>query len=156
VFGKALVMPMPEDRTAADAAAHGRPVASTADLEEAIELLKAAFVQGRLTKDEFGTRVERALASQTYAELTEVTADLPAGPMQARPSRQLARTRPRVSMNAALSAGAFVLLAALVGMLAAIVSHSEIGVISAAVGIAIIGVLAFGAMIAASWPGRAR
>jgi Domain of unknown function (DUF1707) len=148
-------MPMPGDRIAADGA-HGRPVASNADLEEAIELLKAAFVQGRLTKDEFGTRVERALASQTYAELTEVTADLPAGPMQAWPSRQLARTRPRVSMNAALSAGAFVLLAALVGMLAAIVSHSEIGVISAAVGIAIIGVLAFAAMIAASWLGRAR
>jgi hypothetical protein len=156
VFGKALVMPMPGDRIAADAAAHGRPVASHADLEEAIELLKAAFVQGRLTKDEFGTRVERALASQTYAELTEVTGDLPAGPMQARPSRQLARTRPRLSMNSALSAGAFVLLAALVGMLAAIVSHSEIGMISAAVGIAIVGVLAFGAMIAASWLGRVR
>jgi hypothetical protein len=127
-----------------------------ADLEEAIELLKAAFVQGRLTKDEFGTRVERALASQTYAELTEVTVDLPAGPMQARPTRQLARTRPQLSMNAALSAGAFVMLAALVGMLAAIVSHSEIGVISAALGIVIIGVLAFGAMIAGSWLGRAR
>jgi Domain of unknown function (DUF1707) len=153
VFGKALVMPMPGDRIAA---ADGRPVASHADLEEAIELLKAAFVQGRLTKDEFGTRVERALASQTYAELTEVTADLPAGPMQARPARQLARTRPRLSMNSALSAGAFVMLAALVGMLAAIVSHSEIGVISAAVGITIVGVLAFGTMIAASWLGRAR
>jgi hypothetical protein len=49
-----------------------------------------------------------------------------------------------------------VMLAALVGMLAAIVSHSEIGVISAALGIVIIGVLAFGAMIAASWLGRAR
>jgi hypothetical protein len=156
VFGKVLVMPMPGDRIAADAAAHGRPVPSHADLEEAIELLKAAFVQGRLTKDEFGTRVERALASQTYAELTEVTADLPAGPRQARPSRQLAKTQPPLSMNAALSAGAFVMLAALVGMLAAIVSQSEIGVISAAVGIAIIGVLAFGAMIAASWLGRAR
>jgi hypothetical protein len=156
MFGKALVMPMPGDRIAGDAAAHGRPVASHADLEEAIELLKAAFVQGRLTKDEFGTRVERALASQAYAELTEVTADLPAGPMQARPSRQPARTRPRPSMNAALSAGAFVLIAALVGMLAGIVSRSEIGVISAAAGIAIVGVLAFGAMIAASWLGRAR
>jgi Domain of unknown function (DUF1707) len=155
VFGKALVMPMPGDRIAADGA-HGRPRASHADLEEAIELLKAAFVQGRLTKDEFGTRVERALASQTYAELTEVTADLPAGPMQARPSRQLDRTRPRLSMNAALSAGAFVMLAALLGMLAAIVSQSEIGVISAAMGIAILGVLAFGALIAASWLGRAR
>ena len=76
-------MPMPGDRIAADAAAHGRPVASHADLEEAIELLKASFVQGRLTKDEFGTRVERALASQTDAELTEVTADLQAGPIQA-------------------------------------------------------------------------
>jgi hypothetical protein len=156
VFGKALVMPMPGDHIAADTAAHGRPVALHADLEQAIEVLKAAFVQGRLTKDEFGTRVGQALASRTYAELTEVTADLPAGPMEAQPPRQLARTRPRLSMSAAYSAGAFVMLAALVGMLAAIASHSEIGVISAAVGIAIVGALAFGTMMAASWLDRAR
>jgi len=121
-----------------------------------IEVLKTAFVQGRLTKDEFGTRIGQALTSQTYAELTTVTADLPAGPMGARPPRQLARTRPCLSMNAVLSAGAFAMLAALVGMMAAVASRSAIVVISVPVVIAILGVLAFGALMVASWRGRAR
>jgi DUF1707 SHOCT-like domain len=149
-------MTMSGDHIASDAAGHGRLGASHADCEQVIEVLKTAFVQGRLTKDEFGARVGQAFTSQTYAELTEVIADLPAGPMGARPPRQLARTRPRLSMNAALSAGAFVMLAALVGLMAAVVSRSVIGVISATVIIAIVGVLAFAAMMVASWRGRAR
>jgi hypothetical protein len=149
-------MSMPGDHIAADAAAHGRPGASHADREQVIEVLKAAFAQGRLTKDEFGARIGQAFTSQTQAELTEVTADLPAGLMEARAPRQLTRTRPRLSMNAAFSAGAFAMLAALVGMMAAIVSGSAIAVISAAVIIAIVGVLAFGAMLAGAWHGRGR
>jgi hypothetical protein len=149
-------MPMPGNHIAADAAAHGRLGASHAYREQVIEVLKAAFVQGRLTRDEFGTRVGQAFTSRTYAELTEITADLPAGLMGAQAPRQLARTRPWLSMNAAFSAGAFAMLAALVGMLAAIASRSEIGVLSAAVGIAVVGVLTFGAAMAASWLGRAR
>jgi hypothetical protein len=148
-------MPMPGDHIAADAEGDGCPGAWHADCEQVIEVLKAAFVQGRLTKDEFGTRLGQAFASQTYAELAEVTADLPAGPAGTRPPRQLARTRPRLSMNAALTAGAFAMIAALMGLMAAVVSRSAIGVISAAVGIAIIGTLAFGALMVASWQDRA-
>ena len=48
-------------------------------------MLKAAFVQGRLAKDEFGLRVGQALASQTYADLAALTADIPAGPTGAQP-----------------------------------------------------------------------
>src|SRR5215469_3275849 len=107
---KAPVKPMPGDHIAADGAGHGRLGASHADCEQVIEVLKIAFVQGRLTKDEFGTRVGQAVTSQTDAELTEVTADLPAGLTGVRPPRQLARTRPRLSMNAAISAGAFAML----------------------------------------------
>jgi hypothetical protein len=44
-----------------------------------IDMLKAAFVQGRLARDEFGLRVGQALASQTYADLAALTADIPAG-----------------------------------------------------------------------------
>jgi hypothetical protein len=44
-----------------------------------IDVLKAAFVQGRLTKDEFDTRVGQALASRTHWDLAAVTADIPAG-----------------------------------------------------------------------------
>ena len=149
-------MPMPGDHIAADAAGHGRLGASHADCEQVIEVLKTAFVQGRLTKDEFGARVGQAFTSQTYAELAEVIADLPAGLMGARPPRRLARTRPRLSMNAAISAGAFAMLAALVGLMAAVVSRNGIAVLSVAVIIAIVGALAFGAMMVAAWRGRAR
>ena len=58
----------------------GRVRTSRADREQAIDVLKAAFVQGRLTKDEFDARVARALVPQTYAELATLTDDLPDEP----------------------------------------------------------------------------
>ena len=70
---------------AADAAGRGHLRASHADREQAIDVLKAAFVQGRLTKDEFDARIGQTLASRTYAELATVTADIPAGLARARP-----------------------------------------------------------------------
>ncbi len=59
--------------------ARGRMRASHADREQVIGTLKAAFVQGRLAKDEFDLRVSQTYAARTYAELAAVTADLPAG-----------------------------------------------------------------------------
>ena len=53
--------------------------ASHADREQVIGTLKAAFVQGRLTEDELDARVGHVYASRTYAELAEVTADIPIG-----------------------------------------------------------------------------
>src|SRR6185437_10947030 len=53
--------------------------ASRADHEQAIGTLKAAFVQGRLTKDELDERAGRALVPLTYAELAALTGDLPDG-----------------------------------------------------------------------------
>ena len=44
--------------------------------EQVIAALKAAYVQGRLTKEEFDLRVGQALA--IYAELDGVIADIPA------------------------------------------------------------------------------
>ena len=78
----------PGDGTAG-AEGHGRLRAAHADREQAIDALKAAFVQGRLTKDEFDLRIGRALASRTYADLACLTADIPASPASpaARPSR---------------------------------------------------------------------
>ncbi|HXT90381.1 MAG TPA: DUF1707 domain-containing protein, partial [Trebonia sp.] len=52
--------------------------AAHADRERAIGLLKFAFVQGMLDKDEFDLRVGQAFASRTYAELAAITRDLPA------------------------------------------------------------------------------
>ncbi|HZR50655.1 MAG TPA: DUF1707 domain-containing protein [Streptosporangiaceae bacterium] len=50
---------------------------SRTDREQAIEMLKTAFVQDRLTKDELDARVGQALAARTYADLDAVTHDVP-------------------------------------------------------------------------------
>jgi Domain of unknown function (DUF1707) len=63
----------------------GRMRASHADREQAIEVLKGAFVQGRLDKHEFDARVGRVFTSRTYLELAAVTADIPPGPIPSRP-----------------------------------------------------------------------
>ena len=71
-------MTEPEDERAAAAGGRGRLRASRMDRERVIELLKVAFVQDRLTHDELDTRVGLALASRTYADLADLTADIPA------------------------------------------------------------------------------
>ena len=68
-----------------EAAAWARLRTSDADRERAIEVLKVAFVQGCLTKDELDTRAGLALVSKTYAELTAATANIPARPAVPRP-----------------------------------------------------------------------
>ena len=67
--------------------------ASHADREHVIDVLKAGFVQGLLTKDELDARVTQTFTSRTYAELAEVTADIPAGLAGAQPPRKPARAR---------------------------------------------------------------
>jgi DUF1707 SHOCT-like domain len=65
--------------------------ASHADREQVIDTVKAAFVQGRLTRDEFGERIGQALASRTYADLAAVTAGIPADLAGARLPRRPSR-----------------------------------------------------------------
>lgn len=60
---------------------YGRMRASTADRERAIDVLKAAFAEGRLTKDEYEERAAQVYGSRTYGELAALTADLPVGPL---------------------------------------------------------------------------
>jgi hypothetical protein len=96
---------------AARPAGHGRMRASHADREQAIEVLKAAFVQDRLTKDELDTRVGQAFASRTYAELAAVTADIPAEPAAVAPPRP-GRPRSRPPGNPTVRTGARVIAAA--------------------------------------------
>jgi hypothetical protein len=69
----------PGDEIAAGTGGRGHLRASHADREQVIGTLKAAFVQGRLTADEFDLRVGQALGARTHAELAALTADLPAG-----------------------------------------------------------------------------
>jgi hypothetical protein len=75
-----------DEMTAAAGRGDGRLRASRADREQVIELLKAAFVEDRLTKEELDMRVGQALASRTYADLAAVTADLPTRSAVARPA----------------------------------------------------------------------
>jgi uncharacterized protein DUF1707 len=71
--------------------------ASHADREQVIDMLKTAFVQGRLAKDELDLRVGQVLASRTYADLGALTADIPPGPVRA-PSLNPARKPAGVPM----------------------------------------------------------
>ena len=96
MLGEVPVTPGPGDGL--EAAARGHLRASHADRERVIGTLKAAFVQGRLAKDEFDPRVGQTLAARTYAELAALTADLPAGLAAAAPPR---RAAPRPMSNVA-------------------------------------------------------
>ena len=97
----------PEDVNAA-MAGRGHLRASHADREHVIGTVKTAFVQGRLTKDEFDLRIGQTFAARTYAELAVVTADIPAWVTGARPLHRPARARARPPMSKIVLAGACV------------------------------------------------
>jgi hypothetical protein len=100
--GEVPVMTGPGGEMAAGTAGRGRMRTSRAEREQAIEVLKVAFVQDRLTKDEFDVRTGQALTARTRAELAVLTADIPAGPAgppAARPLREPARTKARPPTN---------------------------------------------------------
>jgi hypothetical protein len=82
-----------EDETAG---ALGQIRTSHGDREQAVDVLKAAFVDGRLTKDEFDLRVGRVFASRTYADLDALTADIPDEVTSAQPSAERVRESGRV------------------------------------------------------------
>ena len=72
-------MAVPGDERAARSGDRSHLRASNADRELVIGSVKTAFVAGMLAKDELDLRVGQALTSRTYADLADVTADLPAG-----------------------------------------------------------------------------
>ena len=80
-------MTAPGGEMAAGMAGRGRMRASHTDREQVIGTLKTAFVEGRLTEDEFGARVDQVYASRTYAELAEVTTDIPTRPAKSKSPR---------------------------------------------------------------------
>ena len=94
----------PEDGTAG---ARRQLRTSRADREQAVDVLKAAFVQGRLSKDEFDLRVGQVFASRTYGDLAALTADLPDSVTSAQPSPERAREPGRaLSFKTAVRVGA--------------------------------------------------
>ena len=100
-------MAEPGDEMAAGAGGGSHLRASDTEREQVIGLLKAAFVQGRLGKDEFDLRVGQALASRTYAELAALTADIPADLIVAQlpqPAREWASKKAAAAVVCAFAA----------------------------------------------------
>ena len=92
----------PRDPMAAGAAGRGHMRASDTDREQVLDILKAAFVQGRLVKDELDIRAGQTLSSRTYAELAAITADIPVAPIEPpplRPPLRAVRTDVRKPVN---------------------------------------------------------
>jgi hypothetical protein len=55
--------------------------ASNADRERTVDVLKAAYAEGRLTPEEYNDRIELVYRAQTYGQLSGIVHDLPSGPM---------------------------------------------------------------------------
>jgi hypothetical protein len=79
----------PGDETGASAGGDGPLPATRAGRDQVIATLKTAFVQGRLTKDEFELRLGQTLA--IYAQLDALTADIPAAAPVVTPPAEAAR-----------------------------------------------------------------
>jgi hypothetical protein len=84
----------PQDPGAGWAAGGGHLRASDAERELVIDALKAAFVQGRLSRSELARRAGQALESRTYAELAGATAGIPPPPPATPPPRHSAAPVP--------------------------------------------------------------
>ena len=88
----------PWDTTRAGTPGRNGFLASDADRERAIDLLKTAFVDGVLTRDELAVRTGHTLKARTYGQLAVITGDLaararkPAKP--AKPARQVKPAKP--------------------------------------------------------------
>jgi Domain of unknown function (DUF1707) len=100
------------DEPAARAADRNLLRASDADRKQVIAVLKSAFTQGRLTKDEFDLRVGQVFVSRTYTDLDVLSADILAGPakaQQSEPARQPNSKKP-IRRGSAVAAGATVVI----------------------------------------------
>lgn len=95
-------------------------LASSADRERVVDVLRAGFAEGRLTQDEFGERVARVYASRTYGELGALVADLPAG--VAFPLAQPAMPPPSAGVPAGTPLAGLILTAIVVFTLAALLT----------------------------------
>jgi hypothetical protein len=79
----------PGDETGVSAGGESPLPSTRAGRDQVIAALKTAFVQGRLTKDEFELRLGQALV--IYAQLDALTADIPGAPPASTPPAEAAR-----------------------------------------------------------------
>ena len=106
-----------ENGMAADSG-RGRLRASDADREHVVGTLKAAYVRGLVTKDEFDARVSQTFAARTYAELALITAGIPAGLAAAPPPPRPGPAKASAPARANLTPGERAIMAT--GLLAAL------------------------------------
>lgn len=74
---EALVTVEAWDQVAEHMVSRDRIRASDADRDRVLDTLGTAFVEGRLTEQEFHGRADWVLASQTYGDLAAVTVSIP-------------------------------------------------------------------------------
>ncbi|MET8812705.1 DUF1707 and DUF4190 domain-containing protein [Streptomyces sp. NPDC004549] len=138
-------------------------LASHADRERTVDVLRAGYGEGRLDKGEFDRRVERAYAARTVGELALVVADLPHGPVPQQtalgpvPPAFLPPPRPATNgkaVGAAVCGLLCLLTAGLTGIPAIVLGHTARGEIRRTGedgdGLALIG-LVMGWLSAAGW-----
>jgi hypothetical protein len=75
--------------------------ASVTDRDRVIEVVKASFVEGRLTKAELDLRLGQALVSRSFSDLMALIADLPVGPFGRLPWHPAESTPRRINRLAA-------------------------------------------------------
>ena len=98
-------------------------LASSADRERAVGVLRAGFTEGRLTQDELNDRVAQAYAARTYGQLWALTADLPAGALPYPQSPQGVLVLPEAaSPNHWKPAAALIITALVIFTLAALIT----------------------------------
>lgn len=134
------------------AAGQGHLRTSRADREHVVGVLQAAFVQGRLTQDEFEARIGRTLASRTYAELSAITADLPPVLVGSQLPRMPAVVPDKRSMSATgkvLLAGFIGLVVAVLAMAVSLLADSPLGLVGSAAAVVMMSVVVGTAMVEA-------
>ena len=139
----------PGDEIAAGLGGDSHLIASQGDREQVFDALKAAFVQGRLTKDEFDQRVGQALAS--YAELDALTADIPAGPTEPQPSEAVRESHNRKVIQRGTAAGVGVSMAFTAAMVMVAGGSPVVGAVAVPLAGLFVAVLLAGLLTLLSW-----
>jgi Domain of unknown function (DUF1707) len=122
-----------QDHEMAEGDGRGRLRASHADRERVIDGLKAAYVYGLVTKDEFDERASQTFAARTHAELAVITADIPAGlapapsPLRPAPARANPPARARAQLSLGQRAVVATVILAVLAFVAALFVSDDLG-----------------------------
>jgi hypothetical protein len=114
------------NEAAAPAGGRGYLRTSHDEREQVVDVLKAAFVEGRLSRDELDVRVGQALASKTNAELAPLTADIPGAQVNADPRPTPPRVPARPFMSRAAGAVIAAGVASVAVLAAGVATHARL------------------------------